>query len=234
MTSPTPRRPRRQQQRAIDTRQRIIDTASRLFVMDGYEGTSVRDIIDSAKTSKGALYQHFPEGKLGVAKAIMKDTLTMDGLKPQRLMLQEIIDIGMIIAHRICNEVALQAALKLSIHNDAPTLYTTPWPEWVQFNSMQLTQAQERDEIPPYVVPEEQAYQIAGNWAGIVLMAPIFDGDLSRVEERISRMYRNLLRALAKPELLPELDFSVHRGRILYSDFLDELAAAQPEAEASR
>ncbi|MET9087801.1 TetR/AcrR family transcriptional regulator [Streptomyces sp. NPDC004237] len=223
-----PRRPRRQQQRAINTRQRILDTAGALFVSDSYEGTSVSDLITAARTSKGAFYRHFPGGKADVASAIMEDTLTMDGLREQRLMLQEVVDIGMILAHRISREKALQAALMLSFHSNAPETYGTPWPDWIAFNTGQLTQARQRGELRSFVDPEEQAYQLAGDWAGVVLISHTVDRHLGNVETRVSRMYRNLLTAIAVPELLPEIDFSVRRGEHLYTAYLE--GAPDPEA----
>ncbi|WP_234540774.1 TetR/AcrR family transcriptional regulator [Streptomyces shenzhenensis] len=228
-----PRRPRRQQQRAIDTRQRILDTAGALFVRDGYEGTSVGDLIAAARTSKGAFYRHFPGGKIEVATAIMQNTLTMDGLREQRFMLQEAIDIGMILAYRISHENALQAALKLSFHSNAPETYGTPWPDWIDFNAGQLAEARRRGELKPFVDVEQQAHQIAGNWAGVVLISNTVDRHMGNVEARISRMYRNLVTAIAVPDLLPELDLSVDRGRHLYTAFLeggpaDREAPAEP------
>lgn len=38
---------------------RILDTASRLFLQHGYEKTTLQDIIDATKLSKGAIYHHF-------------------------------------------------------------------------------------------------------------------------------------------------------------------------------
>ncbi|MFF4302023.1 TetR family transcriptional regulator [Streptomyces sp. NPDC001601] len=225
-----PRRPRRQQQRAIDTRQRILDTAGALFVKDSYEGMSVGDLITAARTSKGAFYRHFPGGKIEVATAIMHDTLTMDGLREQRIMLQEVVDIGMILAYRISRENALRAALQLSFHSSAPETYGTPWPDWIAFNTGQLTEARRRGELKAFVDVEEQACQIAGNWAGVVLVTNTLDRHMRNVEARISRMYRNLLTAIAVPDLLPEIDFSVHRGRHLYTEFLEGPAdEAEPE-----
>lgn len=37
----------------------ILDTASRLFLQNGYEKTTLQDIIDATKLSKGAIYHHF-------------------------------------------------------------------------------------------------------------------------------------------------------------------------------
>lgn len=41
------------------TVQRILDTASRLFLQKGYDETTLQDIIDATKLSKGAIYHHF-------------------------------------------------------------------------------------------------------------------------------------------------------------------------------
>ncbi len=41
------------------TVQLILDTSSRLFFQKGYEHTTLQDIINATKLSKGALYHHF-------------------------------------------------------------------------------------------------------------------------------------------------------------------------------
>ena len=42
------------------TRQRILDAAVERFAQNGYHNTSVADIVEDSKTSKGAVYFHFP------------------------------------------------------------------------------------------------------------------------------------------------------------------------------
>ena len=42
-----------------DSRQRILDTAARLFRADGYAATSLRDIADACGMKAGSLYYHF-------------------------------------------------------------------------------------------------------------------------------------------------------------------------------
>ena len=44
---------------APDPRQEILRTAARLFQQQGYDGTSMNDIADALKLSKGGLYHHF-------------------------------------------------------------------------------------------------------------------------------------------------------------------------------
>jgi AcrR family transcriptional regulator len=43
----------------MDTRRRIVDTASRLFYQQGYNSTGINQIIEEADISKASLYQHF-------------------------------------------------------------------------------------------------------------------------------------------------------------------------------
>jgi len=51
------------------TRDKMIETAVRLFQRDGYEATSWRNLVKEAGTPWGSIHHHFPGGKeeLGVA-----------------------------------------------------------------------------------------------------------------------------------------------------------------------
>ena len=42
-----------------ETVRKILDAAAHLFLEKGYDGTSLQDIIDETKLSKGAIYHHF-------------------------------------------------------------------------------------------------------------------------------------------------------------------------------
>jgi AcrR family transcriptional regulator len=43
----------------MDTRNKILDTASRLFYHQGYNATGINQIIEEADVAKASLYQHF-------------------------------------------------------------------------------------------------------------------------------------------------------------------------------
>lgn len=51
-----------QQQRSIETRNRILSVAARLFARHGYNATGIAEICQQANVSKGAFYHHF-DGK---------------------------------------------------------------------------------------------------------------------------------------------------------------------------
>jgi len=50
-------------EQAAQSRARLVDTALRLFVDQGYDATPVSQILDEAAMARGALYHHFPDGK---------------------------------------------------------------------------------------------------------------------------------------------------------------------------
>ena len=52
-----------------ERRSRILETAEKLFYQKGYEETSIQDILDELKMSKGGFYHHF-ESKLQLLEAL--------------------------------------------------------------------------------------------------------------------------------------------------------------------
>jgi AcrR family transcriptional regulator len=44
----------------MDTRSRIVETASRLFYNQGYNSTGINQVIKEAEVAKASLYQYFP------------------------------------------------------------------------------------------------------------------------------------------------------------------------------
>ncbi len=55
--------------RGDEKKQAVLDVAERLFYLKGYEQTSVQDILDVLKTSKGSFYHHF-ESKYAVLETL--------------------------------------------------------------------------------------------------------------------------------------------------------------------
>jgi AcrR family transcriptional regulator len=58
-------------EQAAQSRRRLIDTALRLFVEQGYASTPISQILDEAGMARGALYHHFPDGKQELFVAVV-------------------------------------------------------------------------------------------------------------------------------------------------------------------
>jgi AcrR family transcriptional regulator len=72
--APPESRPR--QARAESTRLALITAAARRFAAAGYEGTSLRQILQDAGLTKGALYFHFAD-KQALADAVIAETIAI-------------------------------------------------------------------------------------------------------------------------------------------------------------
>lgn len=58
-------------EQAEQSRARLIAIALELFVEQGYDATSVSQILDKAGMARGALYHHFPDGKKSLFEAVV-------------------------------------------------------------------------------------------------------------------------------------------------------------------
>ena len=59
---------------AADTRERIIEASSELFRRQGYAGTGIKRIADSASAQFGSVYHFFPGGKEELAEAVIRSS----------------------------------------------------------------------------------------------------------------------------------------------------------------
>lgn len=56
----------------LDTRDRFIKTASRIFQIQGYHATGLNEILKESKAPRGSFYYHFPNGKEELALEAIK------------------------------------------------------------------------------------------------------------------------------------------------------------------
>ena len=67
-----------QAERRTTTRKKLLDSARRLFVRDGYEATTTAAVLADAGVSRGALYHHF-DSKEALAEALF-ETASRDAI----------------------------------------------------------------------------------------------------------------------------------------------------------
>ncbi|MCQ8775089.1 ScbR family autoregulator-binding transcription factor [Streptomyces telluris] len=214
------------QARAIHTRRLILEAAGEVFDEYGYESATIAEILGRAGVTKGALYFHFAS-KEELARGVLSEALTTEGVMPQESRLQEWVDVGMVLAHRLPREPLLSAAIRLSADRKARDLFGTSWPAWISFIAGQLTAAKEQGELLPHVDTERIAVLFVSAWTGVEILSTALDGGDS-LEERIALLYDTILPGVAVPGALRALDTAPDRGTRVW-----DAHCAQREEEAA-
>ena len=77
----------RKKSRHGELRDQMLDTASELFIRNGYDGTTVQQVIDHLEVSKGAFYHYF-SSKEDLLDAVA-ERMTQEGLARFRPILED-------------------------------------------------------------------------------------------------------------------------------------------------
>ncbi|MFD7896542.1 ScbR family autoregulator-binding transcription factor [Streptomyces sp. NPDC059743] len=212
------------QERAIHTRRIILEAAAEMFNELGYDATTIGGLIERIQLTRGGLYFHFTT-KEQLARGVLDEAVTMEGLAPQDFKLQEWVDLALLLAYRLPREPLLGAAIRLSVDIKARGLLGTRWPDWISLGQELLTQAKERGELLVHVDPGDTARLLVGAWTGVQQITETLpDRDLS---EEISCLFELVLPNIASAGVLAKLDTSPQRAERL-------LKAAESSAEPSR
>ncbi|WP_371799701.1 TetR/AcrR family transcriptional regulator [Streptomyces sp. NBC_01707] len=205
-----------QQARAIQTRRSILVAAAAVFDERGYSSATISEILARAGVTKGALYFHF-NSKEELALGVMDLQLDSVPLPPQLTKLQELVDQGMLLAHRLRNEPLVRASVGLAMDQAVEGLDRgTPFRAWIDRLEHLLSAAKNQGELLPHVQPGETAELLAGAFSGVQVMSQVLCNreDLGR---RISVLLHYILPSISTPAVLATLDMAEDRGERLYA-----------------
>ncbi|MBG0856940.1 TetR/AcrR family transcriptional regulator [Streptomyces spinoverrucosus] len=207
------------QERAIRTRRMILETAAQMFNDLGYEASTIGELIDRVHITRGGLYFHFTS-KEELARAVLAEAVTFEGLTPQALKLQECADLTLLLAVRVPREPLLRSSISLAVDPKARAMFGTRWPDWVSVVADLLHEAQQRGELLCHVDPAVTARLLVGAWTGVALVSETLpDRDLP---EEIAHLLALMLPNIAIPGVLAKLDTSPRRAEHL----LEQVRAA--------
>ncbi|GAA2958980.1 MULTISPECIES: ScbR family autoregulator-binding transcription factor [Streptomycetaceae] len=199
------------QQRAIRTRRIFLEAAAEVFDEHGYDAATIAAILERAGLTRGALYFHFTS-KEELARGVLEEAVTSDGVTPQTFKLQEWVDIALLLAYRLPREPMLSASIRLSVDPRARSLFGTRWPDWITLGAELLTEAKERGELLPHVDPVATSRLLVGAWTGVQLVTESM-ADAPDLVAEISALFELILPNNAVPGVLARLDTSPHRAR---------------------
>ncbi len=201
------------QDRAIRTRRLFLEAAAEVFNECGYDAASISAILDRTELTRGALYFHFTS-KEELARGVLAEAVTSEGLVPQTLKLQEWVDIGLLLAYRLPREPMLSASIRLAVDPGARKLFGTRWPDWITLGKDILAEARARGEAHAHVDPAVASRLFVGAWTGVQLVSGSVDESLELVDE-IAALLELTLPSIAVPGVLARLDTSPGRAERL-------------------
>ncbi|WP_371652634.1 MULTISPECIES: ScbR family autoregulator-binding transcription factor [unclassified Streptomyces] len=205
------------QDRAIRTRRAILEAAAIVFEKQGFQAATITDILKMAGVTKGALYFHF-QSKEALAHGVLNEQGSGPSLPPQPVKLQELIDSGSVLAHRLRTDHLVRASIRLTLDQQATGLDRSgPFRHWSEVNVEVLTLAQQRGELMPNVVISDTAELYVGAFAGLQMMSQTLS-DYQDLSHRHSVLQRHVMSSIAVPSVLAALDFSEDRGARLTAE----------------
>ncbi|MEU1304933.1 ScbR family autoregulator-binding transcription factor [Streptomyces shenzhenensis] len=189
------------QLRAEQTRATIITAAADLFDRQGYESTSLSDIVEHARVTKGALYFHFA-AKEDLAHAIMElqsrsaRQLTAEVDRRGCSSLESLIRTTFGIARLAVEGPIPRAGLRLATADISvrPPL-RHPFTEWLELATRKLLGAVKESDVHPDVDVEAAAHSLVCFFVGTRVAGRSLD-PVGRLPRRIAEMWHLLIRSL--------------------------------------
>jgi AcrR family transcriptional regulator len=188
------------QQRALDTRERILDAAAQVFDARGFTGANMAEIVARAGMTKGAVYFHF-DSKAEVAAQLVEEqhgTWAPMLTETKQLGLQGLDAIRQLmtsLSHRIRIDVRTRAAIRLAREIDTVELrVSSPFVDWTRDFAYHLRQAQLLGQMRGELDPVAYAVILVGMFVGV---------------EEYSRSSANPLRNAAGPRILDTTHYSL-------------------------
>ncbi len=202
-------RPR--QQRAVQTRAAILHSAGEVFAENGYAGASISAILEGAHATAGAMYFHF-SSKEDLAREVMH-------YQPERIVpfvessgLQRLVDITMVWAHQLQEDLMLQAGVRLVTEQsfmrepEAAAVYGS----WTDIMEECLHIAHDKGELQAGVDPRELAEFVVSSCTGMQIHSVAVSGR-EDLMDRAVRLWRMLLPGIAVPAVVARIEMGAHR-----------------------
>ena len=205
------------QGRAVQTRQKIMDTAVKLFADSGYLETDVKAITRAADLTPGAFYYHYASKEALVVEIIAEGwsriwsliTARLDAAEPG---LENVITTTLAQAERFANDDLVWVAVQLNqafgqLSRQGRRVLRQQFDEFI---------AKVAENIPCTDIREDLTPQDVGELIWIMLQGSAhLPGSDEPVQNLIPRTVKNLaflLRAIVPPESLPRFERILTQG----------------------
>lgn len=200
------------QERAVRTREALVQAAAQVFGELGFAGASVSKIADRAGLTLGAMYFHF-KSKEELAREIVLSQPSRVRPVHQSEGLQHAVDITLTWAYGLAEDAVLFAGARLVMEQEqfnAPE--ENSHRQWTDIIASDLRVAQAGREVRKAVDVEAVARLIVNACTGAQMHSSIESGRAD-LPQRIEEMWRIVLLSIAVPSAVARLEFGQARGR---------------------
>ncbi|TDP92416.1 TetR family transcriptional regulator [Leucobacter luti] len=128
------------QDRAIATRESLVEAACQVFSRMHFESARVVDILEASSVTQGAFYFHFPQGKKQIAEEIisrqdssfvaLRDAVATSGLDGLSGLLRLTDVLGDLLSRDSGTQAGLRLVLQAS--TNFPEIAHLPDPRWLE------------------------------------------------------------------------------------------------------
>lgn len=192
------------QERAVRTREAIIQAASVIFDRLGYEVASITDILQEAGLTKGALYFHFPS-KEALARAVMASQVDLVQVPEHHLRVQSAIGLTLDVAAKLQTDPVMRAGIRLTIEQGSwQSASIEPYLAWIEITHQLFEEAGARGELKADVDPREAATLVVGSFTGIQLLSQVMT-ERKDLPQRIGTFWDLVLPGMVTPRILKRL-----------------------------
>ncbi|MEV0675048.1 ScbR family autoregulator-binding transcription factor [Actinosynnema sp. NPDC050436] len=188
------------QERAIATRQHIVDSAAAVFDSDGFAGASLGRIIKLAGTTRGALHFHFPT-KEDLATAVLDEhnrrmSAVVEGISHNDASaLEQMVRISETTARQIDQDPIVRAGTRLLMELTYTGTPPISYGVWIEACEDLVRRAIDDGDIVASVSPQAVAYLVISGLAGIQMVSSVLSRR-SDLDRRVDEMWNVLLLGL--------------------------------------
>jgi len=201
------------QDRALDTREKVLTSAARVFDLRGYVGAGMAEIVLGTGMTRGAVYFHF-SSKADLARTLVEqqhsawprlkeaaDSQGLQGLEAIHYLLDR-------LGRQLRDDVLVRAAVKLAREaNRIEDEIDSPFDDWCDYIGYRLRQAQLLGQMRTDLDPVTYAGIIVGMFLGVDEFTEIADRELTSggstvldpSRYNLDAMWELVLRGLSAP-----------------------------------
>ncbi len=200
------------QARAVRTRRAVLEAAAHVIGSRGYQAATMAEIIQRAGVTKGAVYFHFTS-KGALARAVI--TEQADPFLPQvsDSRLQDAIDFTHRVALALRSDPLLQAGTRIAVETTFSDEPLVPYQAWTDIISTMFSEARDKGELLPGVVPDRAAEFFVAAYMGVQLFSRAAT-NRADLPERVTALWKHTLPGLASPGAMSHLDPGGRAARV--------------------